>query len=594
MMIQANACLFRHSLIYYRMLKEIYIMPSDLETCRKNILSEDYRDFIGNHVRTSFFDSITRDAHCEQDAGFGYKCIYLSAAAADPITLPKYSYNSIPKCYSPISMETLNQTGILPVQNYPTLQLKGNGILIGFMDSGIDYTNDIFRNLDGSTRIAAIWDQTVQSGTPPRDFSYGSEYTQEQIDDALRSEEPLTLVPSTDDSGHGTYAASLAAGGADAGEQFLGAAPEAAIAMVKLKQAKQYLRDYYFIPDNAVCYQETDLMLGLKYLNDLADSLGMPLVVCITCGSSMGGHIGTLPFSFLIEGYSTRANHVTVIGTGNEADKRHHYFNTLETTEDTKTVELRVGENVTGFSMELWTEVPNILSISIISPSGENTSRIPFRVGASAEIDFLFERTKVSIDYRLLVEKSSSELVFFRFNAPAPGIWKIIVEPLTIADGRFHMWLPLTEFLTGEVFFLESDPYYTLTNPANADSPVVVSYYNGTTGAVSQSSGRGYTRTGRLKPDITAPGVNVAGALPGGRFSPRTGSCISAAVTSGAVALMLEWLLDIQKVPGIDSFQIKSLLILGAVRPRTMEYPNREWGYGQLNLYNTFETMRQL
>ena len=569
-------------------------MPSDLETCRQQILSEDYRDFIGNHVRTSFFDSIMQEDHCEQDAGFGYKCIYLPASAADPITLPKYSYNSIPKCYAPISMETLNQTGILPVQNYPTLQLKGNGILIGFMDSGIDYTNKVFRNLDGSTRIAAIWDQTVQSGTPPRDFSYGSEYTQEQINSALQSEEPLELVPSTDESGHGTYAASLAAGGADAGEQFLGAAPEAAIAMVKLKQAKQYLRDYYFIPGNAVCYQETDLMLGLKYLNDLADSLGMPLVICITCGSSMGGHIGTLPLSFLIEGYSTRANHITVIGTGNEADKRHHYFNTLENTEDTKTVELRVGENVTGFSLELWTEVPNILSISIISPSGENTSRIPFRVGASAEIDFLFERTKVSVYYRLLVEKSSSELVFFRFNAPAPGIWKIIVEPLTVADGRFHMWLPLTEFLTGEVFFLESDPYYTLTNPANTDSPVVVSYYNGTTGAVSQSSGRGYTRTGRLKPDITAPGVNVTGALPGDRFSSRTGSCISAAITSGAVALMLEWILDIQKVSGIDSFQIKSLLILGAVRPKTMEYPNREWGYGQLNLYNTFETMRQL
>ena len=569
-------------------------MPSDLETCRQQILSEDYRDFIGNHVRTSFFDSILQADHCEQDAGFGYKCIYLPASAADPITLPKYSYNSIPKCYAPISMETLNQTGILPVQNYPTLQLKGNGILIGFMDSGIDYTNKVFRNLDGSTRIAAIWDQTVQSGTPPRDFSYGSEYTQEQINSALQSEEPLELVPSTDESGHGTYAASLAAGGADAGEQFLGAAPEAAIAMVKLKQAKQYLRDYYFIPGNAVCYQETDLMLGLKYLNDLADSLGMPLVICITCGSSMGGHIGTLPLSFLIEGYSTRANHITVIGTGNEADKRHHYFNTLENTEDTKTVELRVGENVTGFSLELWTEVPNILSISIISPSGENTSRIPFRVGASAEIDFLFERTKVSVDYRLLVEKSSSELVFFRFNAPAPGIWKIIVEPLTVADGRFHMWLPLTEFLTGEVFFLESDPYYTLTNPANTDSPVVVSYYNGTAGAVSQSSGRGYTRTGRLKPDITAPGVNVTGALPGDRFSSRTGSCISAAITSGAVALMLEWILDIQKVSGIDSFQIKSLLILGAVRPKTMEYPNREWGYGQLNLYNTFETMRQL
>lgn len=569
-------------------------MAEDIETCREYILSEDFRDFIGNHVRTTFFDSIMQSEHCEQDAGFGYKCFYLPASIADPVTLPKYSYNSIPKCYAPVSMETLNQTGILPVQNYPTLQLKGKGILIGFMDSGIDYTNTVFRNLDGSTRIAAIWDQTVQSGTPPRGFYYGSEFTREQIDEALRFDEPLALVPSTDDTGHGTYVASLAAGSADPEAQFLGAAPEASIAVVKLKQAKQYLRDYYFIPDSAVCYQETDLMLGLRYLNDLADSLGMPLVMCFTCGSSMGGHIGTLPLSFLIDGYSTRANHITVAGTGNEADKRHHFFNIIEDDRDTKTVELRVEENVSGFSMEMWTEVPNILSISIISPSGENTSRIPFRVGASAEIDFLFERTKVSVDYRLLVEKSSSELVFFRFDAPAPGIWKIIVEPLSIADGHFHIWLPVTEFLSGEVFFLESDPYYTLTSPANADSPVVVSYYDGNTGALSQTSGRGYTRTGRRKPDITAPGIDVTGALPDGRFSPRSGSCISAAVTSGAVALMLEWLLDIQKVPGIDSFQIKSLLILGAVRPGTMEYPNREWGYGQLNLYNTFETMRQL
>ena len=336
---------------------------------------------------------------------------------------------------------------------------------------------------------------------------------------------------------------------------------------------------------------ETDI---LRYLNDLADSLGLPLIMCITVGSSMGGHTSTLPLPFLIDGYSIRANRISVVGGGNEGDKRHHYYNVIEDEEDTKTVELRVGENVQGFSMELWTDIPNILSISIISPSGENTSRIPLRVGASAELDFLFERTKVSVDYRILVERSNSELIFFRFAAPAPGIWKIVVEPLSVNDGQFHMWLPLTEFLSGEVFFLESDPYYTLTNPANTDSPVVVSYYDGNSGAVAQASGRGYTRTQRRRPDIAAPGINVLGALPGGRFSTRSGSCAAAAVTAGAVALMLEWLVYVQEVPGVDSYQVKSLLILGAVRPKSMEYPNREWGYGQLNLYNTFETMRQL
>lgn len=567
---------------------------TDPETCRQHILSEDYRDFIGNHVRTPFFESIMRDGQCEQDAGFGYKCFYLPAELTGPVSLSRFSYNSIPKCFTPTSMETLNQAGILPIQNYPTLQLKGKGTLIGFLDSGIDYANPVFRNLDGSTRIAAIWDQTVQSGSPPEGFAYGTEFTEEQINEALAEENPLSVVPSSDDTGHGTYTASLAAGSGNPQEQFLGAAPEASIAVVKLKQAKQYLRDYYFIPDSAVCYQETDLMLGLKYLNDLADSLNLPLVVCVTVGSSMGGHIGTLPFSYLIEGYSTRANHITVIGTGNEADKRHHYFNTIADMADKKDVEIRVGENVSGFSLELWTDIPNILSISILSPSGENTSRIPFRVGASAEIDFLFERTKVSVDYRLLVEKSTSELIFFRFDTPAPGIWKIRIEPLTLADGRFHMWLPVTEFLSGEVYFLEPDPYYTLTNPATTESPVIVSYYNGNTDALSQASGRGYTRFQQINPNISAPGVDVTGALPGGRFAARTGASAAASITAGAVALILEWLLTYENVPGIDSYQIKSLLILGAVRPNTMEYPNREWGYGQLNLYNTFETIRQL
>ena len=567
---------------------------TDPETCRQHILSEDYWDFIGNHVRTPFFESIMQDGQCEQDAGFGYKCFYLPAELTGPVSLSRFSYNSIPKCFTPTSMETLNQAGILPIQNYPTLQLKGKGTLIGFLDSGIDYANPVFRNLDGSTRIAAIWDQTVQSGSPPEGFAYGTEFTEEQINEALAEENPLSVVPSSDDTGHGTYTASLAAGSGNPQEQFLGAAPEASIAVVKLKQAKQYLRDYYFIPDSAVCYQETDLMLGLKYLNDLADSLNLPLVVCVTVGSSMGGHIGTLPFSYLIEGYSTRANHITVIGTGNEADKRHHYFNTIADMADKKDVEIRVGENVSGFSLELWTDIPNILSISILSPSGENTSRIPFRVGASAEIDFLFERTKVSVDYRLLVEKSTSELIFFRFDAPAPGIWKIIIEPLTLADGRFHMWLPVTEFLSGEVYFLEPDPYYTLTNPATTESPVIVSYYNGNTDALSQASGRGYTRFQQINPNISAPGVDVTGALPGGRFASRTGASAAASITAGAVALILEWLLTYENVPGIDSYQIKSLLILGAVRPNTMEYPNREWGYGQLNLYNTFETIRQL
>ena len=204
-----------------------------------------------------------------------------------------------------------------------------------------------------------------------------------EINTALQNENPVSIVPTVDESGHGTYIASLAAGGANAAEEFLGAAPEASIAVVKLKQAKQYLREYYFIPAQTVCYQETDLILGLRSLHALAEELNLPLVMCISVGSNMGGHVGTLPLPSLIGNYSLMPNRIAVIGTGNEADKRHHYFNRIQNMDDTKTVEVRVGEGVSGFTTELWVMVPNLLSIAIISPSGENTSRIPLRVGTS-------------------------------------------------------------------------------------------------------------------------------------------------------------------------------------------------------------------
>lgn len=561
--------------------------------CREWILSEEYRDFIINDNRTPFFENIAQNPVCEQYAGFSYRCIYLPRLQAEPLTSSRFSYNAIPKCYAPLSMETLNQAGILSIQNYPTLQLKGNGVLIGFIDSGIDYENEVFRNLDGSTRIAAIWDQTDQSGTPPSQFLYGSEYSRELINEALASDSPSSVVPSVDETGHGTFIASLAAGSAVPSRQFLGAAPESTLAVVKLKPAKAYLKEFYFIPDDSVCYQETDIILALRYLNELADSLDMPLVLCIALGTSMGGHIGSLPLSNLIENYSSYANRIPVIAVGNEADKRHHYYNEIMNVDDEKTVEIRVGEGVPGFTMELWTEIPNILSISLVSPSGESTSTIPIRGNTITELPFLFERTRVVVDYRILVEQTNSELISFRFSAPAPGIWKLNVKPLRVIDGRFHIWLPLTEFIGGEVYFLDSDPYYTLTNPANTLNSIVVSYYNGSTGGLALASGRGYTRTDLINPNITAPGIEVEGALPQGRFAVRSGASIAAAVTSGAAALLLEWLFQIG-TPSIDSYQLKSLMILGAVRPPGMEYPNREWGFGQLNLYNTLDEMRRL
>ena len=567
-------------------------MPN--EVCRERILSEDYRDFIVSSLQEDVFTDRFPGEVCRQESTNFYQMFYVNQQDADPIQFDRYPYNSVPKCYTLIDVETMTQSGITQVQNYPTLSLQGSGVLIGFVDTGIDYQNPIFRNLDGSTRIVGLWDQTIQEGEPPEGMFYGTEYREAQINEALRSDNPLTVVPSRDENTHGTFLASLAAGGVNEENQFIGAAPDAQIAMVKLKPAKQYLRDFYLIRTDAPCYQENDIMLGITYLNQLAERLGLPLVICIALGTNLGSHSANSPLAAILEVYANVANRAVVVGGGNEANQRHHYLGQLEDANDAEQIEIRVGENVSGFCTELWSDALNLLAISILSPSGEQTYRFPIRSEETDSYTFVLERTTVTIDYKVFVERLNAELIFFRFLNPTPGIWKIVVEPVRVEEGQFHMWLPMTEFLENEVFFLESNPDYTITEPSSTLSGMTVAFYNGDNNSIDIQSGRGYTRGNRVKPDFAAPGVNVTGAVARNQFATRTGSSIAAGITAGAAALIMEWVVYRLQQKTIDSTQIRNLLVLGTDKRPNEEYPNREWGYGTLNVYNTFETIRRI
>lgn len=561
--------------------------------CKERILSENYRDFIISDTIPFTLSDISDDQLCAQNADFGYRCISISSILADPVNLSRFSYNTIPKCYTLLSLDTLTQAGISQVQNFPTLQLKGNGILLGFIDTGIDYTNPAFQNIDGTTRIAGIWDQTIQDGLPPDGFAYGTEYTQATIDQALALSDPFSLVPTKDEISHGTFLAGVAAGSGDVEEQFLGAAPESAIAMVKLKTAKKYLKDYYYIPDNVPCYQETDILLGLKYLNNLASRLNLPLIICVALGTNMGGHTSLSALSYALENYSIMNSRIPVVGAGNEADQRHHYSYELKNNAP-NSVEIRVGENIDGFVMELWSDLPNILSMTLTSPSGDTSNPIPIETSVASTYQFILDGTKVEITYRLIIERSSSAMVYFRFKTPAAGIWRLTVTPLQAITGLFHIWLPVREFLSGDVYFLNANPDYTLTDPGNTVGPIVVSYYDGATDGIALSSGRGYTRNNLIAPDITAPGIKIKGPIPDNRYAIRSGSSISAALTSGGSALLLEWARYQMGIPRIDAYQLKSLLTLGAIRPPSMTFPNQLFGYGKLNIFNTFNEIRKL
>ena len=568
-------------------------MP-ELSICRERILSNNYFDFIVSQLGQDEFEKIITEDTCEQETEFIYKIIHVERERAEPLTFGRYSYNSIPKCYSLVDTDAMMQAGILQVQNYPTLNLQGSGVIIGFVDTGIDYQNPVFRNLDGSTRIEGIWDQTIQDGNPPQGLFYGTEYRRQQIDEALRSGKPLEIVPSRDEESHGTFLASVAAGGANVENQFIGAAPDATIAVVKLKPAKQYLKDFYEIHTDTACYQENDIMLGLRYLNQLAAELDLPLVICIAIGTNQGGHSGLSPLSGLLEIYSNLAKRAIVIGAGNEANQRHHYLGQAENANDIKEVEIRVSSGVEGFCMELWTENPNIMNVTVVSPSGGRTPMFPVRSNDTRGYRFVFEGTKITIDYKLFLERSNAELIFFRLVNPTEGIWKVVVEPVQVAEGIFHLWLPMTEFLKNEVYFLESNPNYTITEPGSTLTGMTVGFYNGSDNSVAISSGRGYPRNGRIKPDFVSPGVNVTGAVARNQFAQRTGSSIATGITAGASALLLEWIVYQLGEGEADSIQVRNLLTLGTERMADEFYPNRTWGYGRLNLYQTFEELRRL
>ena len=224
---------------------------------------------------------------------------------------------------------------------------------------------------------------------------------------------------------------------------------------------------------------------------------------------------------------------------------------------------------------ELWGDIPAQHAISIRTPGGETTPRVDFREQNSREFTFIFEKGKVQVDHVLVEQESGEELIFFRFIDPSPGVWtvQVTISENSGSNSAFHMWLPLTEFLRSETYFLRPSPYYTLTEPSNVGEVITTTTYNDANGSFWMDSGRGYTRLGEIKPDICSPGVNIQTVL-----GPRTGSSVAVGIAAGASALFLQWAVVERNQVRVESIELKHYLIRGADRMEGESYPNREWG----------------
>lgn len=565
--------------------------------CSYSVTSEDTADFISTYSALPEQLSAMTGIECIDFVSRQFAVLHIPMDDLEsPMNFSYYTYSAIPKLYSLLDTDSMEASGILPASRIPAFGNQGQGVLIGFVDTGIDYQNPLFRKEDGSSRILGIWDQTLETGAPDpvNGFQalYGTQYSREEIDQALAAPDPLALVPSADENGHGTFLASVAAGGEDPDQDFTGAAPRASIAMVKLKPAKAYLRDFYLIREGADAYQENDIMMGVAYLLHLARRFSMPLVICLGLGTNQGSHVGKSPLGLYLDDINIYAGIAVITAAGNETGYGHHYRAVTRPEETLQTVELNVGEKDSGFSMEFWAQDVDIYRVGFISPTGEVVDPLPSSTEEENVIRFLVEQTEITVFSSIVNTATGSQMIFIRFKDPMPGIWNLTVSSALNITGAFHIWLPSRGFISDTTYFLRPDPDTLVTGPGNSQYALTVSAYDHTTGGVYIHSSRGFSRSGQIKPELAAPGVNITGAGLRSGFVQRSGTSAAAAHAAGAAAILLHWGILERNDPFMNTSAIKTYLIRGAKRNPALTYPNREFGYGTLDLYQAFLRLR--
>ena len=490
-----------------------------------------------------------------------------------------------PYCFGLSQIENLEAVGVNRVRRMPGFDYRGNGILIGFVDTGIDYTHPVFVEANGVSRVVTIWDQADEQGMPPTGFDFGTVFGREEI---------AAGTAPKDENGHGTFLAGIAAGKEDRNNNFAGVASGAELAVVKLREAPPELKEYFCMPPEVTAFSEADIMQGVRYLVEYAAVQGKPLVLCLGVCSSLGSHRGTMPLSLYLNSLVYRPNLCLITAAGNEGNARHHARINLENSQEE--VELYVSTRGSGFTVEIFAEAIVDVSLRIISPAGDNTPVVGSGFTGEERFPLIFDRSILYVERENLMRTDTTQRIRVRLEHPATGIWRFQFGRSEM-PAPVNLWLPLGEFLEGEAYFLESVQEVTLTEPANAPLLLAVGGYSTENGSLAPFSSRGFTAEGLNQPTLLAPAVNVNGPFAGGGYIVKSGTSIGAAYTAGCVALLWEYMEEYRRenmIAPLDTVLFRNLFLLGARREDGEEYPSQAYGYGNLNLYGVFEFLRNL
>jgi subtilisin family serine protease len=518
----------------------------------------------------------------------------------------------------------------------PKLDITGRGVLIGIIDSGIDWRHPDFRKPDGSTRIAAILDLSFsEEEREALQSEYRGPYngvliTAGQIDQALADSGDL---PHRDYLGHGTHCAGTAAAtdGISSVGLYGGVAPEAGIIAVKVSPTQ---RDSVF--------SDASILNGLEFIDSLAASLESPYVVNMSFGGSLGPHDGSTIWERYIAGFAEPGpvGHALVVASGNERQKRNHARGDFAANPGGSVVlELQVngrGSENDEMRVEIWLSSGHTgTRLTLVTPGGDSLG--PFEDGYGNEgpeftdegillIENAFGGPDPDAGDRLIsvefYDDQAGEPDTVDDISIATGAWKIIMEA---ESGSFDAYVYGTRGLqarfgslfteTGSVTEPGTCPEvitvgaYTSRTDWNSAQQGVVSaskYIGGSTpGSLAYFSGLGPNRKEVLKPEVTAPGRWVMASMSGFAWpgteplsiyeSPYSslpllmvgedslhgasqGTSFATPHVAGLCALLLE------ADPALSHARIKDALTETATGDSLATgLPDNYWGYGRAN-----------
>ncbi len=485
----------------------------------------------------------------------------------------------------------------------------GKNVVVGLVDTGLDWTHGDFRDLQGKTRIQWMWDQTDPGGPRPGLYPYGSEWSKANI-------ETPGVCREVDTFGHGTHVAGIAAGnGAATGNgkpayTYVGVAPEATIIAVKTD------------------FSTTGIVDAVGWIFQKATLMGKDAVVNLSLGGNYGPHDGTDPQELALDALSGNGRIIVKSGGNTGEDRRHGrvevahgYTGTLTWNVSNYTASY---SNYNYIDLDAFYQASESLTVTLLSPNGQVLGPVPVSYYTPQAVST--PDGAIYLENGIETTPSGLNHVFVEIwdpqvgQEPARGTWTLrVANARRTGSARFDGWLAGYNLGDGPGTAMMQtgwDVTTDITTPGNARKVITVGAYstkgcwsalgynnpvcyvvNPTYGSFASFSSQGPTLDGRLKPEISAPGFGVASARSGsasigagwtvddGVHMIDQGTSMSCPHVTGAVALLF------QKYPHMTPSEALSRLALGATHDaQTGATPNGMWGYGKLNVAGAMAT----